>query len=138
MPVEDLLSQAEALVNYNYSIHACMYVNRVGKFRRFLPKANMNDIVLLLMACVMLAEGQILGNVPSQDLGPVYKLRRFIRRDLNLAIREEIVERLNLSEVVSSSTETHFEWEGYDGWYNNPAHPEWGGAGKSAVFQINL
>lgn len=23
------------------------------------------------------------------------------------------------------------EWEGYDGWYNNPAHPEWGGAGKS-------
>ena len=24
----------------------------------------------------------------------------------------------------------HFEWEGYDGWYNNPAHPDWGGAGK--------
>ena len=23
-----------------------------------------------------------------------------------------------------------FEWEGYDGWYNNPAHPDWGGAGK--------
>ena len=23
----------------------------------------------------------------------------------------------------------HFEWEGYDGWYNNPAHPDWGGAG---------
>ena len=22
-----------------------------------------------------------------------------------------------------------FEWEGYDGWYNNPAHPDWGGAG---------
>lgn len=22
-----------------------------------------------------------------------------------------------------------YEWEGYDGWYNNPAHPEWGGAG---------
>ena len=21
-----------------------------------------------------------------------------------------------------------YEWESYDGWYNNPAHPEWGGA----------
>ena len=22
------------------------------------------------------------------------------------------------------------EYEGYDGWYNNKAHPDWGGAGK--------
>jgi dual oxidase len=22
----------------------------------------------------------------------------------------------------------HYEYESYDGWYNNPAHPEWGGA----------
>ena len=22
-----------------------------------------------------------------------------------------------------------YEYESYDGWYNNPAHPEWGGAG---------
>lgn len=22
------------------------------------------------------------------------------------------------------------EWEGYDGWYNNLAHPDWGGAGN--------
>ena len=27
--------------------------------------------------------------------------------------------------------ETYFEWEGYDGWYNNPAHPDWGGAGNN-------
>ena len=26
--------------------------------------------------------------------------------------------------------EENYEWEGYDGWYNNPAHPEWGGAGR--------
>jgi len=26
--------------------------------------------------------------------------------------------------------EEYYEWEGYDGWYNNPAHPEWGGAGE--------
>ena len=23
-----------------------------------------------------------------------------------------------------------YEWEGYDGWYNNPSHPDWGGAGQ--------
>lgn len=30
--------------------------------------------------------------------------------------------------------EPGYEWEGYDGWYNNPAHPDWGGAGMSATF----
>lgn len=28
------------------------------------------------------------------------------------------------------SDQFYYEWEGYDGWFNNPAHPEWGGAGK--------
>ena len=23
-----------------------------------------------------------------------------------------------------------YEYESYDGWYNNPAHPDWGGAGR--------
>ncbi len=27
----------------------------------------------------------------------------------------------------------YYEWEGYDGWFNNPAHPEWGGAGKVII-----
>lgn len=27
------------------------------------------------------------------------------------------------------ASNVYFEWEGYDGWYNNPAHPDWGGAG---------
>ena len=31
----------------------------------------------------------------------------------------------NLADYLS------FEWEGYDGWYNNPAHPDWGGAGTT-------
>ncbi len=30
----------------------------------------------------------------------------------------------------SSPYQVNYEWEGYDGWYNNPAHPEWGGAGE--------
>ena len=33
--------------------------------------------------------------------------------------------------VINQADHDRFEqeWEGYDGWYNNPAHPEWGGAG---------
>lgn len=27
--------------------------------------------------------------------------------------------------------DSHSEPEGYDGWYNNLAHPDWGGAGKN-------
>lgn len=27
----------------------------------------------------------------------------------------------------------NYEVEGYDGWYNNLAHPEWGGSGTQAV-----
>ena len=40
----------------------------------------------------------------------------------------------HLKEVFDESNRNdshnlYFEWEGYDGWYNNPAHPDWGGAG---------
>ena len=85
---------------------------------------------LLLLICATLGMALISGNVPGPDLGPVYTLQKFIRRDVNLANRKDITDRLNLSETIMSSNETHFDWEGYDGWYNNPAHPEWGGAGK--------
>ena len=30
---------------------------------------------------------------------------------------------------------SHVEYEGYDGWYNNRAHPDWGGVGMS-IFLI--
>ena len=30
-----------------------------------------------------------------------------------------------------------YEYESYDGWYNNPAHPEWGGAGKPVHCDID-
>lgn len=36
--------------------------------------------------------------------------------DLNLAVWEKVVN-------------AHSETAGYDGWYNNRAHPEWGAAG---------
>ena len=28
------------------------------------------------------------------------------------------------------------EYEGYDGWYNNKAHPDWGGAGKCLLSKF--
>ena len=31
---------------------------------------------------------------------------------------------------VEPGSEPGYEWEGYDGWFNNPAHPDWGGAGR--------
>lgn len=29
--------------------------------------------------------------------------------------------------------EKKYEYAGYDGWYNNRAHPDWGAAGNSVV-----
>ena len=39
----------------------------------------------------------------------------------------------NLSAVWELVVETHYEAEGYDGWYNNRAHPDWGGAGMLSI-----
>ena len=89
---------------------------------------------LLLLACaaVSLAQkrGTILGDVPGPQLGPRYELQTFIPEDLNIAYRNAITTRINASGVIGAGTEVHYEWENYDGWYNNPAHPEWGGAGE--------
>ena len=63
--------------------------------------------------------------VPGDQLGPTYTLQTKIYID-NYRDRSEAnidMSRLNFNE-------THYEWENYDGWFNNPAHPEWGGAGK--------
>ena len=36
--------------------------------------------------------------------------------------------------TANDGEEPGYEWEGYDGWYNNPAHPDWGGAGNVYNF----
>jgi len=46
----------------------------------------------------------------------------------NSAARNTIEAESGLPNAVHQ--EEYYEWEGYDGWYNNPAHPEWGGAGE--------
>lgn len=85
-------------------------------------------ICLLLLACATLGMAQILGSVPGPQLGPVYRLQSRIRDNLNEMDRLNISSRLN---GLFDGGELHYEWENYDGWYNNPAHPEWGGAGTS-------
>lgn len=47
-----------------------------------------------------------------------------------LSIETQIFGRLNDPINNTISDVEYYEWEGYDGWYNNPAHPEWGGAGE--------
>ena len=34
------------------------------------------------------------------------------------------------------AAEGEYEYESYDGWYNNPAHPDWGGAGKRKTVRM--
>lgn len=52
-------------------------------------------------------------------LGPVYELQ-----DAVIDTDPSVVPPFPFSE------QENYEWEGYDGWFNNPAHPEWGGAGE--------
>ena len=42
---------------------------------------------------------------------------------------QEVLDYLYEQRKEEGEEEPGYEWEGYDGWYNNPAHPDWGGAG---------
>jgi len=41
--------------------------------------------------------------------------------------------RIFISEIFILFSPGEYEYESYDGWYNNPAHPEWGGAGMPTL-----
>ena len=48
-----------------------------------------------------------------------------------LSLTQDDVSSLSAEARGSFSPDiTDYEWIGYDGWYNNPAHPDWGGAGR--------
>ena len=68
----------------------------------------------------------------GRNLGPTYTLQTFINLTVtNYEDRQEFNFSRNASSTMASfSRQIYFEWESYDGWFNNPAHPEWGGAGK--------
>ncbi len=74
--------------------------------------------LVLLLAALSAAQS---GSLP----GPTYLLENFIAIN-NSAYQQAVKTRAQ----ESFSTTPYYEWEGYDGWFNNPAHPEWGGAGK--------
>lgn len=84
--------------------------------------------ITLLLALLVAAVTAQLG--VGEGLGPTYTLQNMIMVD-NFADRQA----KNFSATTASAANTfshveYFEWESYDGWFNNPAHPEWGGAGK--------
>ena len=81
----------------------------------------MNAHLLVLACAACLASAQ----VPGDRLGPTYTLQTVITVN-NTGDRM----RANINTSRLNFDETHYEWENYDGWYNNPAHPEWGGAGN--------
>lgn len=56
------------------------------------------------------------------QLGTVYELKN--------AINIQDTEDVRLPADFEFGENEYYEWEGYDGWFNNPAHPEWGGSGK--------
>jgi len=84
--------------------------------------SRMTKVVLLLaFATVSLAQF-----APSPQ--PSYGGPNAVINIDNTASRRQIETDSGLPNAIHQ--EEYYEWEGYDGWYNNPAHPEWGGAGE--------
>ena len=69
--------------------------------------------------------------VPGDQLGPTYTLQTNITIE-NTVDQNGVQRKLDMYGLNTEKIQ-HYEWENYDGWFNNPAHPEWGGAGKSKV-----
>ncbi len=75
----------------------------------------MSASAIILLLCAAIAV--------NAQLGPVYVLQNYITVTPNNTEDRAL-------EPPTFSEREYFEWESYDGWFNNPAHPEWGGAGK--------
>ena len=80
----------------------------------------MSASVLILLLCATAAV------LVEAQLGPVYVLQNYITLDNNNTADRNL-------DTPTFSEKKYFEWEAYDGWFNNPAHPEWGGAGRLIV-----
>ena len=81
--------------------------------------------LLVLLACLVASS--------VQQLGPVYTLQDSADLRNTINNRDSVVNRgLDFSSdpLRYFDQVEYFEWESYDGWFNNPAHPEWGGAGE--------
>jgi hypothetical protein len=85
-------------------------------------------VALLLALLVAAAQAQLPG--AGVRLGPTYTLQNYITVDNSADRNTKNFSRTTANAAQVFSHVEYFEWESYDGWFNNPAHPEWGGAGK--------
>ena len=84
--------------------------------------------LVLAFASAATAQGYT-GALDAPEL--VYTLENYISLPTDNAQDRAAVET---KVAIAFNNETHYEWESFDGWYNNPSHPDWGGAGKQALF----
>ena len=68
--------------------------------------------VLLLACAAYMASAQ----VPGDQLGPTYTLQTIITVNNT---QDRMDAGINSSKI--NYEESHYEWENYDGWFNNPA-----------------
>lgn len=88
--------------------------------------------VLLRATLLALLVAAAKGAGAGVNLGPTYTLQNYITVDNSV---DRGAKNFSANPRESFSEVEYFEWEAYDGWFNNPAHPEWGGAGKPCKSQ---
>ena len=83
-----------------------------------------NAVMPALLTCFLLL---LAFAACSNAEGPVYELEFDVRGTLANFNDQYITSRFV---NITFSDEKNFEWESYDGWFNNAAHVEWGGYGE--------
>ena len=73
----------------------------------------------------------VLAGCTMAQLGPVYVLQDSANIGIDNSA-DQVGTNFGANATAYFDDIVYYEWESYDGWYNNPAHPEWGGAGKFA------
>ena len=94
---------------------------------------------LLVLACASAAMAQGDTSLGKSYTGPLTEPLYTLNANLNETLmRNNTADRQNINDKIrfneSLSAQIYFEWQGYDGWFNNPAHPDWGGAGKLHII----
>jgi hypothetical protein len=79
-------------------------------------------LCLLLLAVASWANAQT-----DDGSGAMFDGGNFSTEAYNKRV-QEVLDALYDERKDMGEEEPGYEWEGYDGWYNNPAHPDWGGA----------
>lgn len=87
------------------------------------------QVGILLLAFATIAAAQVsCPNDPLISFDDIEQYSDMTERDLLRDARCSFHPEIN--EEGRRDYLFYYEWEGYDGWYNNPSHPDWGGAGE--------